>query len=162
MIGVHEKTIQALDKKRLEAVIAHEIAHLREDRKAMSLIAALSMFFLIFGVYITCSILAGIFLLFLGLPANGMLLSSVYPWVWAMAYLGSRMLIFTLRQREFCADAYSVMWTGDADALRDALIKTDPSSMRGKGRKFFWHAFSRDDHPEIDDRLVSLERLKIR
>lgn len=128
----------------------------------MSLIAALSMVFLIFGVYITCSILAGILLLFLGLSASGMLLSSVYPWVWAMAYLGSRMLIFAMRQRKFCADAHSVVWTGEADALRDALIKTDPPFMRGKCRKFFWHTFFQDDHPEIDDRLVLLERLKIR
>lgn len=161
VVGVHKDTVRLLDKKELEMVIAHKMAHLRDRIGAVVLISALGKFFLMFGIYITCSFLAGMILLLLGMTGE-LFLQSAYPWVWGAAYLGSRMLIFALRQREYCADAYSVIWLGEIDALQEALRKINPSRGWLESRKFFRCAFSPDDHPELGERLAVLEKLKLK
>ncbi|GEM_PF-4549804 len=162
VVGINKKMIDILERKELEAVIAHEVAHLREKNWVLALISALDMFFFSFLVYTIFIFIVDLFWSFFGFPGGGMFLSSVYSWVGIIAYMGNRMLVLSMRQREFCADAYGVIWLKEIDAFQKALIKTSCLSLRGNEHKFFRYAFSQDSHPEIEERLALLEKLKRR
>ena len=123
--------LMLLDKSELEAVMAHELAHLaHRDAAVMDVCAAPSRMLLgyvgvvfsglkvwvknIFDIPFPGIALFTAFLAVLGLPA-----AFVFGWVSRLSVLGMS------RAREFAADAAAVTLTGRPSALASALLKLD-------------------------------------
>jgi len=130
LIGLTSGIIKKLEKDELEAVIAHEIAHIKnKDTRLMTIAVFLS------GVF---SIISEIVLRVVGRSDNSRNSSILFLFVIIFVLLSP---IFALliqmaisRKREFMADATSALFTRNPLALASALTKISKSS----------HYFSQD------------------
>jgi heat shock protein HtpX len=119
VIAVTAGILEALDRRQLRGVLAHEIAHIRNRDILLSSIAA-ALASLI--TYVAQALSFG--LLFGGrddeeesTPASGFLVALVAPLAATLIQLGIS------RSREYLADETGARLTGDPDALADALVR---------------------------------------
>ena len=177
-IHVTKRLLELLDEAELEAVLAHEVAHLaRRDAPVMEICSAPSHVLLAFTRVIvpwTYKVLREGMLRTTGaMIALGVLCGPpalVIGWV-------SRLSVLAMsRAREFSADAAAVTLTGRPSALASALMKLDDqrnwtprSDLRqldavlcivGTGRRRLGRLFS--THPPIAARVKRLEETEVR
>jgi heat shock protein HtpX len=169
--------IELLDRRELEAVIAHEVAHLaRRDAAVMEICSAPSRVLLAFAGQVARAPRSSVrafgvppgplvtlwFLAALCVPA-----AFVVGWTSRLSVLGSS------RAREFSADAAASALTGRPSALASALMKlegdlapdTDLRELAvlcivGGRRSWFGRAFA--THPATRSRVKRLEALEAR
>lgn len=161
----------ALDDREIEAVLAHELTHIRNDDVRTMMIAV---------------VVAGIFAFIAELVFRGALRfrsdgrrerdkGGAVPAILigfvliALVYVFSQLIRFALsRSREYVADAGAVELTKDPDAMIAALLKISgrgelahaPSGVMelcvDNPRSGFFDLFA--THPSIDDRVAALSR----
>jgi heat shock protein HtpX len=119
VVAVTEGLLDALDRRQLRGVLAHEIAHIKNRDILLSTIAA-ALASLI--TYVAQALSFG--LLFggrdddeEGSAAGGFLVALVAPIAATLIQLGIS------RSREYLADETGARLTGDPDALADALVR---------------------------------------
>jgi heat shock protein HtpX len=126
--------LERLDGRELEAVLAHELAHLaRRDAAVMEICSAPSRVLLAFAGFLAPRLTRWT----QDLAAHGSISVSVASWILAVlaippAYVVgwiSRLSVLAMsRAREFAADAIAVTLTGRPSALASALLKLDDQS----------------------------------
>lgn len=167
IVGATTGLIQIMDKRELEAVMAHEMSHVRNYDIRVSMIA--------FGLVSAIGLIADIAvrMIFFGGNRERNVHPAVYLVGLAVVILAPILAIITQmaisRQREYLADASGVLLTRDAEGLASALEK-----LRVYGRplqkqssaaanlfmndplkpSFFSRMFS--THPPLSDRVERL------
>lgn len=133
-VGITEGLLSRLDQREVAGVLAHEIAHVRNnDIWVMSLADVLTRL-------TRAMSFAAIVLFFIGVPAS-LMLGRPVPWLAiALLYfaptLSSLLQLALSRAREYDADLGGATLTGDPQALASALNKLE----RYQGR--FWEDFA--------------------
>ncbi len=130
-IALHTGLINKLNKEELEGVIAHEVGHIKHrDTTVITLASALPM--ILFYVVFFGSMMAG------GDENSGM--GFFGAWIGGMIaqFIGSLVVMYLSRVREYYADAHSAYLTENPSALANALQKITshkPNPVRQKRRK---------------------------
>ncbi len=111
-IAVHAGLLQKLNKKEVEAVIAHEMGHIKHNDVIIMTIASVIPVLL---YYITIMILS----------KDDDRPNPVTAWIGGIAvqFLGQLMILWLSRQREYYADAHSARIMGEPMPLASALTK---------------------------------------
>lgn len=182
VIGVTRGALELLDDSELEAVIAHEVAHIVNQDGRVTLttfalvgsIAAVAMFLLSIGWALFRSIIGefrmGLGLL-LGLLGVGLMLIGGVFWIVATV-LGPLISAAVSRKREFLADASGVELTRFPDGLVRALEKIAAHPAGGTSRTaevqaLFIHAGGGASwverllgtHPPVEERVERLRAM---
>lgn len=182
VIGVTRGALELLDDSELEAVIAHEVAHIVNQDGRVTLttfalvgsIAAIATFLLVIGWALFRSILSefrmGLGLL-MGLLGVGLMLLGGVFWIVATV-LGPLISAAVSRKREFLADASGVELTRFPDGLVRALEKIQAHPASGTGRTaevqaLFIHAGGGASwverllgtHPPVEERVERLRAM---
>lgn len=182
VIGVTRGALDLLDDTELEAVIAHEVAHIVNQDGRVTLttfalvgsIAAVAMFLLSIGWALFRSIIdefrMGLGLL-LGLLGVGLMLIGGVFWI-VTTVLGPVISAAVPRKREFLADASGVELTRFPDGLVRALEKLAAHPASGAGRTaevqaLFIHAVGGASwverllgtHPPVEERVERLRAM---
>ncbi|MEM4389397.1 MAG: M48 family metalloprotease [Candidatus Micrarchaeia archaeon] len=117
-VAVHTGLLERLNKEEVEAVLAHEIAHIRHRDVAVMTVASTLPVMLYYA-----------FILFGGSLLGGRdredRMGYITVWLGAMLaqFLGTLLVMFLSRMREYYADAFSAYATGKPLALASALVK---------------------------------------
>lgn len=132
-LAVSEGLLLTLDRRELAGVLAHELAHLRNDDLSVMLLAA------VVGRITALLALVGQLMLILALPAVALGLEHI-PWLalllLAFAPLLSDLLQLGLsRTREYDADHQAALLTGDPEGLARALIRLE------RAQRGWWEAW---------------------
>ncbi|MFZ5466938.1 MAG: zinc metalloprotease HtpX [Pseudomonadota bacterium] len=122
-MAVTEGLLFVLERRELTAVLAHELAHLRNNDLGVMLLAA------VVGRITAILALAGQIMLLLALPALALGVADI-PWLalllLAFAPLFSDLMQLGLaRTREYDADHQAALLTGDPEGLARALIRLE-------------------------------------
>jgi heat shock protein HtpX len=175
-VTVTRGLMNALDDRELSAVIAHELAHVRNGDARLGVVAAVFV-----GVITLVTDLVwnsmrfGRFRFSRSSDSRGgmvmLALIAIAVAIAVLAHVLALVLRMALsRNREYLADAGAVEMTGDADAMISALRKVEQSStlkeIPEQVRALFLHdgklsnAFAAwfATHPPIDDRVATLVR----
>ncbi|MGY5884675.1 M48 family metalloprotease [Modestobacter lacusdianchii] len=108
-IYVTSGLLERLDERELDAVVSHEVGHVKQNDVLAMAIAS------------TVPIL--LYYVFLSLRGNGNANTAIPAVVSFVGYLLSQLVVLSLgRARELGADHYSCSVTGDGDALCSALV----------------------------------------
>jgi len=115
-VALHKGLIEQLNKEELEGVIAHEIGHIKHrDTTVMTIASALPM--ILFYVVFFGSMMAG------GNRRGG---SGFFgAWIGGMIaqFIGSLVVMYLSRVREYYADTHSAYLTENPEGLANALNK---------------------------------------
>jgi heat shock protein HtpX len=174
-IHVTRPLLRLLDRSELEAVLAHELAHLaRRDAAVMEICSAPSRVLLAFSG-VTTPRIARLTVDTAGLsPSLAVLIAFLaalcIPPAFVIGWLSRLSVLGASRARELAADATAATLTGRPSALASALLKLEGCSMPsadlrrvdalcivGAGR---WRLFS--THPSTAVRVQRLEALETR
>ncbi|MFH1471134.1 MAG: zinc metalloprotease HtpX [Candidatus Micrarchaeota archaeon] len=114
-IAVHRGLLNVLDKGEIEAVLAHEMGHIKHRDVAVMTVASALPVMLFYIV------------LFFGSGRDrdrglGSMLAAFFGAMVAQ-FLGTLLVLWLSRKREYYADAYSAYATGKPDNLMRALVK---------------------------------------
>lgn len=169
-ITVTSGLVDALDAREMQAVLAHELTHIRNDD-----VRTLTLVVVVAGIFaFVARALCRLDVIFDGVRGEGKragtLLALLAGLVLiALAWILSRMMRFALsRTREYVADAGAMELTKDPDALISALLKIDgrgdlaraPSGVMemcfDNPRTGFLGLLA--THPSIDDRIDAIVR----
>ncbi|MEW6679400.1 MAG: zinc metalloprotease HtpX [bacterium] len=166
IIGVTEGLVSRLSRSQLEAVIAHEMAHIASGDSVIATISSS-----IFGIY--CAMLKGL----VGVIKRGRA-SIVSILIYVIAYfvklLSSLMIIFISREREYRADAIATRltrnplslaealyvisnhytWVKNSDGLSSIFFLNPERGKLDEKEDFFANLFS--SHPPVNKRLKIL------
>ncbi len=163
-IAMTDRLIRGLTVRELTGVIAHEMAHIRnEDVKVMAIADMVSR---LTSAMSTVGILSA----FLNLPAILFGTAASVPWsavllLVAAPTIGGLLQMALSRAREYDADLGAVMLTGDPDGLASALTKLE----RIQGRRWEGMVLPTGrvpdpsilrSHPKTADRVARLMALK--
>jgi heat shock protein HtpX len=173
VVAVTTGIMQQLNKSELEAVLAHELTHVKNrDAMVLTIASFLSTLAFFFVRY---------FLFFGGGDRRGRDSGGSLIIVWLVSvavYAVSYLLILALsRYREFAADRGSAIITGQPSNLASALLKIsgimpripseDLRKVEGANAFFIIPAVSRSSvfnllstHPPVEARIAALERLE--
>ncbi|PID33508.1 protease, partial [Candidatus Saccharibacteria bacterium] len=166
IVGATTGLLEIMDKRELEAVMAHEMSHVKNYDIRVAMVA--------FGLVSAIGILADIALRMMFYGNNK---RDVHPVVYVVGFLVVILapILATItqlaisRQREYLADASGVLLTRDTEGLASALekLKTYGKPMQKQSSStanlfmnnplkpgFFSKLFS--THPPIDDRISRL------
>lgn len=163
-IAMTDRLIRAMTPRELAGVMAHELAHIKnEDVKVMAIADMVSRFTSMMSTF-------GLFALFANLPAILFGGGAAVPWLAVILLMGaptvgSLLQLALSRTREFDADLGAALLTGDPDGLAAALMKLE----KAQGRH--WEGMvlpgGRDPnpsilrtHPKTEDRVERLMALK--
>jgi heat shock protein HtpX len=177
-IRLSEPLLRSLDRAELEAVLAHELAHLaHRDAAVMDLVTAPSR--LLLGIVTACLRPGRVMEVSLSERLGLLMFGLVYvPPAFVLGW-GSRLLGLGLsRAREHSADAAAAILTGHPSALASALLKLDAAlpkiprrDLRGlRGRRQLCIVDVRParfgpllrTHPATAKRVARLERMEAR
>jgi heat shock protein HtpX len=114
-IAVHRGLLNALDKSEIEAVLAHEMGHIKHrDVTVMTVASALPVMLYYIVLFFGS-----------GNDRDRGLGSMIAVFFGAMIaqFLGTILVLWLSRKREYYADAYSAYATGKPDSLMRALVK---------------------------------------
>lgn len=171
VVAVTDSIMRTLDREELEAVIAHELSHVKNrDILTMTVagfLASLASIIMQNALFMN---------LFDGRNNNGawIVIWIVSIIVWLVATL---LMLLLSRYREFAADRGSAMITGNPKALRSALIKISgrmdmvpakkKQEVEGTNAFFIIPAISGKSltellatHPPLEKRLAALEKIE--
>lgn len=128
-LALTEGLLLSLNRRELAGVLAHELAHLKNDDLGVMLLAA------VVGRVTALLALAGQILLIMALPAVALGVEDI-PWiallVLAFAPLLSDLLQLGLsRTREYDADHQAALLTGDPEGLAHALMRLERAQRGG-------------------------------
>lgn len=163
-IALTDKLIRNLTQRELAGVMAHEMAHIKnEDIKVMAIADVVSRFTSLMSTF-------GTFALLSNLPSILFGTGTAVPWLAVIILLGaptigSLLQLALSRAREYDADLGAVMLTGDPDGLASALAKLE------KLQKAHWEGMvlptgrtpvpsALRTHPKTADRIERLMALK--
>ncbi len=163
-IAMTDKLVRAMTQRELAGVMAHEMAHIRnEDIKVMAIADMVSRFTSMMSTFGSFALLANLPSLFLGM-------GTTVPWIVVLILMGAPTIggllqLALSRTREYDADLGAVMLTGDPDGLASALIKLEKTQGRNwegmvlpSGR--VQHPSMLRTHPKTEDRVERLMALK--
>lgn len=157
-IGVTDGLLRQLSSRELNAVLAHEVSHLKHNdlwlQNLSGTLGRVTSFFF----------LAGQFLLFLNLPLvlmGGRHISWLAIGVLMVAPFASMMLQLALsRNREFSADLSAAELTGDPKGLASALVKIDQQQRAWPMRLMMWPGRPQDQGGLMRTHPATTERVK--
>jgi heat shock protein HtpX len=159
-IALSEDLIRSLSRQEVEAVLAHEVSHIRNNDTRIMGFAALV------GRLTGMLSLFGQILLFLNLPLlllGGHTISWIFILALVFAPTVSMLMQLTLsRTREYQADLGAAELTGNPGALASALVKIDRAQRSFFGRNLWpirpWQAQSElwRSHPPTPKRVNRL------
>lgn len=157
-IALTDKLIRTMTHRELAGVMAHEMAHIKnEDIKVMAIADMVSRFTSLMSTFGTFALLSN-------------LLGASMPWLLVIVLMGaptigSMLQLALSRAREYDADLGAVMLTGDPDGLASALVKIEKLQKHGwegmvlpTGRTQIPSALR--THPKTEDRIERLMALK--
>lgn len=163
VVVVSDGLLASLSARELRAVLAHEIAHLRNhDLPLFALVGAMQRLTHLVSVLLTLIVLLGLPLLLMGLvilPPRALLYLALVP---MLSLLTQQALV---RTREFQADLGAAELTGDPEALVWALYRLD------RNRSPWWMVMSGgtarrgglsellSTHPSTRERIEQLRAL---
>jgi heat shock protein HtpX len=130
-IHITTRLLRALDRSELEAVLAHEVAHLaNRDAAVMDVFSAPSRVLLGYAAGLLAGLkfwLKNLFEIpFPGVAIWGAILAVLSgPPAFALGWVSRLSLLRMSRTREFTADAAAAALTGRPNALASALVKLD-------------------------------------
>jgi len=127
MIGITHGLLEALDRRELAGVLAHEVAHIRHnDVQIMGLADRMTRLTGVLSLF-------GLVLLIFGIPALLVTGHSIpvllITMLWLAPTLHRLMLLALSRTREFDADLGAALLTGDPQGLARALQRVEVSSL---------------------------------
>lgn len=163
MIVVSRGLLDTLSLRELRAVLAHEVAHIRNrDLPLFAVISAMQQVTRIVGLVLTAFVFLAFPMLLLGvalLPSQALLYLVLVPIVSMLVQMA------ILRTREFQADLGAVELTDDPEALSSALVRLD-RLQRGQWSMTLMGGSARSPlgellrtHPTTEERVAELERL---
>ena len=134
-VALHKGLIEKLNNDELKGVIAHEVGHIKHrDTTVMTIASALPM--ILFYVVFFGSMMAG------GRRSRGT--GFIGAWIGGMIaqFIGSLIVMYLSRVREYYADTHSAYLTGNPEGLANALNKItsykprkSPARARGRRKK---------------------------
>ena len=133
-IHVTTRLLRVLDRSELEAVLAHEVAHLaNRDAAVMDVFSAPSRVLFGYAAAVAAGLkfwLKNLFEIpFPGVTILGAILAAVSgPPAFVLGWVSRLSLLRMSRTREFTADAGAAALTGRPSALASALVKLDKQS----------------------------------
>jgi heat shock protein HtpX len=163
-LAMTDKLVRSLTVRELAGVMAHEVAHIRnQDIRVMAVADMVSRFTSMLSTF-------GMIALFANLPmilAGG---GAPFPWLGILLLMsaptvGSLLQLALSRTREYDADLGAVMLTGDPDGLASALAKLERvqqanwEGMVLPGGRVPNPSVLRS-HPKTEDRIERLMALK--
>lgn len=164
VIAMTDRLVRAMTQRELAGIMAHELAHVRnEDIRVMAIADMVSRFTSMMSTF-------GLFALFVNLPAMLFGGGPTVPWIAIVLLMGaptigSLLQLALSRTREYDADLGAVMLTGDPDGLASALIKLE--KVQGRNWEGMVLPGGRDPnpsilrtHPRTEDRVERLMALK--
>lgn len=163
-IAMTDRLVRAMTPRELAGVMAHELAHIKnEDVRVMAIADMVSRFTSMMSTF-------GLFALFANLPSILFGGGAAVPWIAVILLMGAPTLggllqLALSRTREYDADLGAALLTGDPDGLASALVKLE----KAQGRH--WEGMvlpgGRDpnpsllrSHPKTEDRVERLMALK--
>lgn len=166
MVAITTALINRLDEKEIEAVMAHEISHIKHGDIKLTLLVSVLANVMLFVVNIGVMFFGG------SRDSGGARAAKMilFALQFILPLITGVLSMFLSRTREYMADAGSVEITGDKKAMANALIKihnnyaTEPHA-EDEGAEFrraayifepkaFASLFS--THPSLQDRLKAL------
>jgi heat shock protein HtpX len=178
VVALTDGIVKKLDKAELQAVIAHELAHIgnRDTRLMLIVVAGIGCFIFFGGLLCRMAFHSGHGRRSKDSGNSALVLFAIGIVCLLFGYIVAPILRFALsRRREYQADATAVKITRDPQALSRALTKIafdprvevlDSSPLVGNmcienpaesGFSFTGKLYS--THPSIDDRLIALENM---
>jgi len=163
-IAMTDQLIRTMTQRELAGVMAHEVAHVRnEDVKVMAIADMVSRFTSMMSTF-------GMFALFANLPSILFGTGAAVPWLVVLLMMGAPtagglLQLALSRTREYDADLGAVMLTGDPDGLASALVKLEKAQARHwegmvlPGGRIPNPSILRS-HPKTEDRVERLMALK--
>jgi len=163
-IAMTDRLVRAMTPRELAGVMAHELAHIKnEDVRVMAIADMVSRFTSMLSTF-------GLFALFINLPSILFGGGAAIPWIAVIVLMGAPTVggllqLALSRTREYDADLGAALLTGDPDGLASALMKLE----KAQGRH--WEGMvlpgGRDpnpsilrSHPKTEDRVERLMALK--
>lgn len=168
-IALTRGALDGLSRDQLQAVVAHEMAHILNGDTRLNMVA-ISLVYGLTGIFIT-----GLYFMFPDEGDNNFLIGLPLALIGLLGAISGKLIqVRICRQREFLADACAVQYTRYSPALAGALraIESNPhksqvnhSASRELAHMFFaergkrrWLPFFRT-HPKPDLRISRLEPL---
>jgi len=168
-IALTRGALDGLSRDQLQAVVAHEMAHILNGDTRLNMIA-ISLVFGLTGIFIT-----GVHFMFPDEGDGTFLIGLPLALIGLLGAISGKLIqVRICRQREFLADACAVQYTRHAPALAEALraIESNPerSRVRHAASRELAHMFFADSakrrwlpffrtHPKTAQRLSRLEPL---
>lgn len=159
-IALTDKLVRSMNQRELAAIMAHEMAHIKnEDIKVMAIADMVSRFTSLLSTFGTFALFANLIGFFTAIPWLAVLILMGAPTI------GSLLQLALSRAREFDADLGAVMLTGDPDGLASALTKLE--KLQGRNWEGMVLPGGRTNvpsalrtHPKTEDRIERLMALK--
>ncbi len=143
-----------LPDEEIEAILAHEFAHLAH--KDTDLLLAISVGnFIVTGFFLIIRVIMNITAIFLGEDGFGAVIGSamigLFMWIWTK--IGMALVMHSSRQNEFDADefAYHLGYGNELASALDRLVGHEPQA------KLLKAVYS--THPNVNDRIGKLQTL---
>lgn len=167
LVAVSTGLLQTMNKREVEAVLAHEVAHIANgDMVTMTLIQGVVNTFVIFisraAAYVVDSFLRSDEEESSGPGMAYMVISIVFELLFG--FLASILVMYFSRQREYRADAGAAYLLGDGRPMIDALRALGgmppselPKEMAASGISGSSMTALFSTHPAIEDRIAALE-----
>ncbi len=154
-ILVSDTLLAVLAPGEIEAVVAHELGHLK--RRHSELLFAAAMFISFVGFVLAAGVL---YMSVESLGLSGVSDVAGFPLI-VLVFTGLFFIVnpivnYISRQMEFAADAYAAAFTGEAPALASALVKLAATNLAEKDHPWLYEVLF-SAHPSPAKRVARLE-----
>lgn len=125
MVAITRGLLQKLDRSELQAVMAHEISHIRHNDIRLTLTVALLSNLIVIAIDL---VFRGVLYTQSGRSRNNGLIFIIFVLRFLLPIVTLLLMLYLSRTREYMADAGAVETTRDNEPLARALIKIDEDS----------------------------------